>query len=100
MAGIAAEVLPKIVLSWDIFMAVPVRAMPEVWAKPATANINLALAHHLTLGAGAPALAQVTILTPALAQATLVAPALPAVENIPPAPALSATNGRTALVKY
>ena len=72
----------KIALSWALFMAVPVRATPEEWAKPATANINLALAHHLTLGAVALAPAQVLINTPAPARGTPVAPALPVVENI------------------
>ena len=47
------------------------QALERVGAvKPATANINLALAHHLTLGAVAPVLAQVLINTPAPARAT------------------------------
>ena len=68
--------------------------------KLATANINLALAHHLTLGAVAPAPVQALIYTLAPAPATPVAPVPPAAANTPPAPAPLATNGRTALVQY
>ena len=88
--GIAAAEQRKIALSWALFMAVPVRATPEEWAKPATANINLALAHHLILGTAALALAQVTILTPAPVPAMQVvwAPLVVASMRLVPAPAV------------
>ena len=65
-------------------MTKPARApaMPEVPAKPATANINLALAHLLTLGAVVLAPAQALINTLVLARVTPAAPAPPVVASI------------------
>ena len=78
----------------------PVPAIPAVQALLATVNTPPAPAHHLTLGAGAPALAQVTILIPALAPITLVVLVPPAAASMWLVPAPLAMNGRTALVQY
>ena len=98
--GIAAAERQKIALSWALFMAVPVRATPEVWAKPATANINLALAHHLILGAAPLAPAQVLTNTPAPVPAMQVVWAPPVAVSIPNAIVQVIIVGMVAVVLF
>ena len=85
MAGIAAEVLPKIALNWAMIKAAPEQGR-AVLGKPATANTNLALAIR-------------AINTLAPAPVTPAAPALLAAANILLAPAPLVMSGTAVAVR-
>ena len=78
----------------------PAQATRVAPVPPAAASMRLALAHHLILGAVAPAPAILFTNTLAPVPAIPAVQALLATANTPPAPAPLATNGRTALVQY
>ena len=86
MAGIAAEVLPKIALNWAMIKAAPEQGR-AVLGKPATANTNLALAIR-------------AINTLAPAPVTPAAPALPVAVSIPNAIVQVIIVGMVAVVLF
>ena len=128
MAGIAAEVLPKIALNWAMIKAAPEQGS-AVLGKPAMANINLAhaipaintparapatpaaqappavvnilnvIVHHLILGHQGLVLAPQLINTSVPAPVIPVAPAPPAVANIRLAPVPAAMSGMVAAAR-
>ena len=128
MAGIAAEVPPKIALNWAMIKIAPepekavmakpameninlvlviraintpapVRATRVVPAPPAAENIRLVLVNHPILGVAVLVNARQLTNTPAPVRATPAALAPPAAENIPPAPVPAAMNGKTEVAR-
>ena len=84
-AGIVAARRHKIALNWAMIKIAPEQGRVGA-GKPATANINLALA-----------ILAINILVPV--RVTPAAPALPAEENIPPVPVPAAMSGTAAAAK-